>query len=194
MTRDAAILRIHDVRPGLLVIPAFDATGRLPRGRWVTDVNEVHQAFVDAPQFAGSSTRSEVWRKFQTALTAVRKRRTPIPAAFMSGSFISNVLDPGDIDAAVIVDVSEANPITLGVLTRLFDGFRDPFKLDLDLFMIQWSPDGSQDGQSPPYHWQRGKWDDFWQRYVPKPERPKQVRAHAMPVRGYLEVVIDGYR
>jgi len=66
--------------------------------------------------------------------------------------------------------------------------------LQVDAFLIQWHPTGTQLGGDPSYVGQRGTWDDFWQRKVAKPDRNPPQRAHAMPVRGYLEVIIDGYK
>lgn len=174
------------------MIPPFNAAGSLPRGRWVTDMDETHDALVLAEGFAGSVSRASFWAKFVRAIDSVRKRQTPVVAGFLSGSFATAKMDPGDIDVALIVDVSNAHPVTVGALNALFKRFRDEAKIDL--FMIPWHPDGSQNGAEPGYLEARGKWDDFWQRDVPKDQRSTRMREHAMPVRGYLEVVIDGYR
>lgn len=86
-------------------------------------------------------------------------------------------------------------------LSDLADIVNDPKAdgLNVDVFLVLWHPDGTEmggggrEGQMR-YAASRGKWDDFWQRKVDKADRATPQRSHSMPVRGYVEVVIDGYR
>ena len=124
----------------------------------------------------------------------VKRRGVPVPAAFVGGSFVTDELSPGDIDAALIIDVSAVTkPATWGIVQRLLANAKTR-GLQVDAFAIPWFPDGSEfGGASPAYQFERGKWDDFWQRKVAKADRVPPVREHAMPTRGYLEVILDGY-
>jgi hypothetical protein len=87
------------------------------------------------------------------------------------------------------------NPNTFADVAQIVD---DPKAdgLQVDAFLIPWHPNGTDlgGGDRRAYATERTRWDDFWQRKVAKPDRNPPQRSHSMPVRGYLEVVIDGYR
>jgi hypothetical protein len=177
------------------MVPEFNAEGLLPCGRFVATAGEVEAALVKADLLAASSTRSQVWADFLAVVDLIRDRRVKVPAAFVSGSFVTNRLDPEDVDASVIIDVSRVtNPKTIASVQSIVANTRT-LGLNVDAFLIHWFPDGTEHGRAPAYWEQRGHWDDFWQRYVPnKQDRDFPQRAHAMPKRGYLEVILDGYR
>lgn len=176
------------------VIPALSEDGWLPRGRFCASLAEVKERFVDDPAFVTSRTRAKVWQDFEAVLALIEQQRVKVPAVFLGGSFLTSTVDPGDIDVAFFVDVSRiSNPATLTGVTRTVRGAK-LVGLEVDGFLIQWSPDGSQKGAEPSYTDSRGFWDDFWQRFVPKADRQPPQRQHSMPRRGYLEVIVDGYR
>lgn len=175
------------------MIPEFAESGELPRGRFCTDPDEVEQVLVKADQFTGSGTRSQVWSDFLDVVALVKRKRVRVPAAFISGSFVSTKLDPSDVDTSIIVDVSRVtNPATYQAVLQIARQTKHN-QLRVDAFLIPWSPDGSQAGAHPDYPAHRGIWDGFWQRSVPKSDRSPMMRSHAMPKRGYLEVLLDGY-
>ncbi len=143
--------------------------------------------------FAASTTREAVWSNFLTVVALIGRKKVRVPAAFVGGSFVTSVIDPSDVDAAIVIDSSRiTNPTTLTAVRQIVHEPKSQ-GLQVDSFLILWSPDGSHGGQEASYLSERGKWDDFWQRSVAKKDRLPSQRSHAMPKRGYLEVVLDGY-
>lgn len=175
------------------LIPDFEQSGNLPRGRFCVTVQEVHDVLVKSPEFATSTTRDSVWDDFMLLVELIKRKRVRVPAAFIGGGFVTKAPNPGDIDAAIIVDTSRiASPATLTAVRQIVSNPKAQ-GLKVDAFLIQWHPDGTENGRDPSYLASRGKWDDFWQRDVEKADRIPPRRSHAMPVRGYLEVILDGY-
>lgn len=182
-----------------LPIPALTSDGDLPRGRFCTSLDDVEKRFVADAAYEGSITREKVWTDFNVVLDTVRRRRVRVPAVFLGGGFVTSELNPSDVDVALIIDVSKiSNPQTYADVAQVVD---DPKAggLRVDAFLIPWHPDGTELGGGGntgqiAYATERARWDDFWQRKVPKIDRHPPQRWHSMPVRGYLEVVIDGYR
>lgn len=124
----------------------------------------------------------------------IHDERVRVPAAFIGGGFSTTAMHPSDVDTSLIVDDSRiSNPRTYSKVAGLAAGTKTTLGLQLDAFVIPWHPDGTEPGGNPKYFPARGKWDDFWQRKVAKLDRDPPQRRHAMPVRGYLEVLIDGY-
>jgi hypothetical protein len=175
------------------LIPDFEQSGNLPRGRFCTTVQEVHDELVKGRGFAASTTRDSVWEDFTLLVDLIRRKRVRVPAAFIGGGFVTKSLNPDDIDAAILIDTSRiTNPSTLTAVRQIVSNPKAQ-GLKVDAFLIQWHPDGTENGRDPSYLASRGKWDDFWQRDVAKADRVPPQRSHAMPVRGYLEVILDGY-
>lgn len=175
------------------MIPAFEPSGNLPRGRFCTTPDEVSDILVKGVDFTASTTRSDVWDDFLLLVDLIRRKRVRVPAAFVGGGFVTNKLNPKDIDTSLIIDTSKiTNLNTLTAVQQIVANTKAQ-GLKVDAFLIQWSPDGTENGRDPSYLASRGKWDDFWQRDVEKSDRNPPQRKHAMPVRGYLEVVLDGY-
>jgi hypothetical protein len=178
---------------GSYLIPDFEESGNLPRGRFCATVQEVQDVLVKGPDFTNSTTRDSVWDDFTLLVDLIRRKRVKVPAAFIGGGFVTKAVDPGDIDAAILIDTSRiSNPATLTAVQQIVSNPKAK-GLRVDAFLINWHPDGSENGGDPSYLTNRGKWDDFWQRDVAKADRIPPQRSHAMPVRGYLEVILDGY-
>lgn len=125
----------------------------------------------------------------------------PVCALWVSGSLLTDKPEPGDADLLVVF--SEDDISTLGGVAakRLVTtvGLKELVArrgLDLDAFAMIWRarPGAAVAREDEQYLMYRGYWDDFWMRMrtVPKSEPP--TRACAMPRRGYVEVIIDGYR
>jgi hypothetical protein len=187
------MIRFRDITV-LAMIPPFTKEGLLPRGRFVATIDEVEESFVKADHFRGSATRQQVWDDFLALVELLRRKRARMPAAFLGGSFTSDVLDPSDVDTSVLIDQTRiSSPKTWDDLAKIARGAK-PAGLKLDAFLINWRPEGDQSPESLAYHRSRGMWDDWWQRHVPKPDRLPPLRHHAMPLRGYLEVIVDGYK
>lgn len=176
-------------------IPGLTSEGDLPRGRFCASVDDVHQRFVTDGVYAGSTTREQVWSDFMDLVDLIRRLRVRVPAAFLGGSFVTSKMDPSDVDAALIFDASRiTSPPTFAQVNKVVTEAKVVNGLQVDAFLIPWHPDGTLDGGRPDYLRERGKWDDFWQRKVAKADRYPPQRSHSMPVRGYVEVIIDGYR
>lgn len=174
-------------------IPDFEPSGDLPRGRFCVSMDTVSATLVKGSTFAGSSTRDEVWEHFEQVIQLIKRKRVNVPAVFLGGSFTTNAEDPSDVDVAILVDTSRiTNPQTLAAVQKIAKNTK-AVGLKVDAFIIPWHPDGSESGGNVDYARKRGFWDDFWQRKVAKADRIPALREHSMPVRGYLEVIVDGY-
>lgn len=174
--------------------PDFDAAGNLPRGRWFFNLADAEARFVTGPEFVGSCRRSMLWADLQTAIAAIHALKVRIPSLFMGGSFSTHKLDPDDIDVTFIVDNSVIrNPQTWGRLEGYVRGLGQA-GLGVEGFLLPWDAQGNERLISGDYLCRRGKWDDWWQRDVPKLQRNSPVRSHSLPKRGYVEVEVDGYR
>lgn len=68
---------------------------------------------------------------------------------------------------------------------------KQTFQLPVDSYVLEWTP---TPGPGVPvgargYLEQRGYWDDLWVRV-----KDTDDRLDSIPRRGYLEVIVDGYR
>lgn len=176
-------------------IPPLTDHGDLPRGRFCASLDDVEKRFVTDAAYDGSNTREQIWSDFNDLVELIKRIRVRVPAAFIGGSFVTDKLDPSDVDVAFLVDTSRiTNPNTYGQLQQRVADPKANNGLQVDSFLIPWHPDGSElGGNHPSYAIERSRWDDFWQRKVALADRIPHERSHAMPVRGYVEVIIDGY-
>jgi hypothetical protein len=170
--------------------------------------DEVLSRFVDHPDFAASTTRASIWDSWSIAQALLRSA-VRVPVAWLSGGFVSSKVDPEDVDATFFVSLESYN--MAGVAERkVIESFTHrvagptPGKTvsahgiaQVDSFAILWAPfqvarPGSPalDGQ---YVAMRGYWDDWWSRRRSGAKTDPFVRADALPRRGYLEVVLDGF-
>lgn len=166
----------------------------LPLGRYPTTLAEVHARYVDHPDFAGSTTRADRWQRF-LALTDLLRSFTTVCVAWLGGSFTTAKPDPDDLDVVYVLDRRAAeglsNPLQHAVLARVA---RRGVPL-LDTFVILWVPhhDGPASDTVKEYRERRGYWDDWWQRNRHAPAWQPPVPPDAIPERGYLEVMLDGF-
>jgi hypothetical protein len=181
------------------LIPALDATtGALPVGRYPVSLAEIHDEFV-----AGKApAREKVFNDWQKA-TALLRQHVPLLAAWVGGSFVTSKAEPDDIDCVYWVDYMELSSARLRPASaRMVEVFanhelRKLVGLQVDTFVIAWycCPDTSQ---AMPHTWDywsmRGHWDDFWSRMRSGPKGAPVVRDDALPRRGYLEVIFDGFK
>ena len=177
------------------MIPDLTPEGFLPRGRFLTDRDEVDAYFVKAIEFKDSTTRAAVWADFHALIDLVGRLKVRIPAVFLAGSFTTNMANPSDTDSSILVDSGRiSSGKTWDNLAKISRTSKTDLKLKADTFFIPWFPEGDHTCIPPNYLLERGRWDDFWQRHVTKADRLPPQRHHAMPVRGYLEVIIDDYK
>lgn len=188
------------------MIPAFDAdTMHLPPGRHACTLTDIEASLVDSPQFAGSTTRRELFSGLVQYLTEweliwedLASAEPFLRCVWIGGSFASAEPHPNDIDVSPLVDA------------RLMDTYRGRpgygrikkllkhrpsimAKYRIDVFPILWHPvvhilnEDTWDNDHRAYVTDRGRFDDFWQRCrhngsdVPSEES-------CVSRRGYLEV------
>lgn len=185
------------------MIPAI-AAGHdvLDLGRYPSTLAEMEDRFVTDPNFASSSTRTGIWQEF-IAATELLRRNVPVAAVWIGGSFTTTKLDPSDIDCTYMVDAQHARSIQAdaaraGVLAQFSTpNSLQPLGYRVDHYVCIW-----QDVPNPAivprtsvewdYYRVRGHWDDWWQRRRISPVGIYS-RDDALPRRGYLEVILDGF-
>lgn len=178
-----------------MALPALDVD-YLPHGRWACTIADVKSSFVDgkAPE------RAAIWTDWLTALGVLKQLVGDVPAAWLSGSFLTSKAVPGDIDSLFIIDAAEyaaaqarLAPDHLPILRALAggNGARNVLGLNVDSYILEWDPTPTPEPISQGgYYANRGYWDDLWVRV----KDPNDSRLESIPRRGYLEVIIDGYK
>jgi hypothetical protein len=169
--------------------------GRLPLGRWPSDPDEVERTFASDPS---NIRRRETWDHWLQLTAALRSVVRAVPAAWLSGSFLTDKVDPNDLDCVYLVESSDvaaaqsSDPQTAAFLqTVATGGVRSVFGLLIDSYILVWTPTAGVNphGSAARYLSGRGYWDDLWSR-----ERSTDSRESSIPRRGYLEVILDGYQ
>jgi len=163
---------------------------------------ELEALFVDGIPFAGSTTRSDIFRDFLSAV-AIFNAYSPgiIESVWVGGSFVSGKRDPDDIDCLFILneqlfDALPSNTKRNKIRDLGKKNFvRDHLGLAVEAFVLirkvvgnPWEKGGvTRDAAG--YTEIRGAWDDWWLRTntSPDPSNPPTA-ADAGPIRGYLEV------
>lgn len=169
--------------------------GTLPLGRWPATVGEA-AAFANLPD---AVMRSAMWAEWLTLLEAVQDAVGEVAVCWLSGSFFTDKATPGDIDCVFLIrrelliaaraDADKAKFLQVVAENRV----KPEFNLRIDSFLVEWWPRPGvirgSDVRRRGYLEDRGYWDDLWSR-----SRDADLKADAVPRRGYLEVTIDGYR
>jgi hypothetical protein len=99
-----------------MTIPKFDITGNLPLADHFgaaglnslihPTLAEVKERFV--AQVTGSLTRAKIWEGWMRHRSEIEKIGLSY-ATLVDGSFITDKVDPGDVDVCVLVDATEYN-------------------------------------------------------------------------------------
>lgn len=182
-----------------MIPPLVAGTGWLPVGRFPCEIDEVKAAFVDP--FPASTRRPMVWRHWAQA-TEVLRAHVAVRYAWLGGSFVTDVVEPDDIDAVYWVedtDISNAaaDPASAHVLTVFqTPGALKAAGLQVDAFLIPWrsNPEGFARGPLDLHYTRnRGYWDDLWVRQRSGSKAAPKVRLDSIPRCGYLEVNLDGF-
>lgn len=193
-------------------VPPLGPDGHLPLGRHSASMGEVQAAFVDAPAFKNSATRSACWEGLQTYLELWGRLETKIEASlngqrlikclWLAGSFISGKPDPNNVDLTLFVEaevLDRAAQMRLGVSKplahlaasrqRILDLFRvSPIIIKYRYFRSPF-PGGFEPEHSE-YQQARGGFDDWWCR-LRQPGEDKQAPTVETGGwrRGYVEVM-----
>lgn len=170
--------------------------GHLPMGRWVCTLGEAEASYVPADP---ANRRRELWDQWMSLTAALRSVVGELPACWLSGSFFSDKPVPGDIDCLYVIDTDRlADVVASGDGGRIAflqavttNQVKSIFGLHVDSFVLEWMP---TPGPTPAvgterYLSSRGYWDDLWVRV-----KDSNHRLDSVPRRGYLEVIVDGYR
>jgi hypothetical protein len=183
------------------MLPDPDSTsGALPVGRFPAELHEVRSAYVDAPAFAASISRQEIWSHFESA-TAELRRIVPVAYVWIAGSFLTTKLDPDDIDVIYWCEDRHIDAVSDAPDKQILELFaknqvRAQTGLRVDTRYGRWHvhPDADRvaTAQHMSYSQMRGYWDDFWLRSRSGSKTDPHVREDALPRRGYLEVTLDG--
>lgn len=147
--------------------------------------------------------REKVWNDWQKA-TGLLQQHVPVLAAWLSGSFLTSKAQPDDIDCVYWIDYMELKTAQLrpqsAQMIEVFSKkgqLRSLVGLQVDTFVVAWNccPDISSAMPDTTEYWTaRGHWDDFWSRMRSGPKGAPAVRMDALPRRGYLEVIFDGFK
>lgn len=187
------------------MIPAIQAgSDALDVGRHPATIAEIEARFVTHPDFAGSTTRADIWQEWLVA-TSYLRAQVPVIAAWIGGSFTTTKLNPGDIDCTYLIDHQEAalatsDPARAGVLAQFSvpNTIRSALGWRVDHYVCVWRdvPNPGVVPRTAPeweYYRIRGHWDDWWQRRRMSAAGAVFTRDDTLPRRGYLEVMLDGY-
>ncbi|QXC60549.1 hypothetical protein KSP35_19845 [Aquihabitans sp. G128] len=181
-------------------VPALTVPdGLLPLGRYACTRAEMRAAFVDAAWAQASTTRSDVWNDFETATEQLIRATSPslIQCMWVGGSFVTDKLNPDDVDVIYLLKASQHSAIGSSKRRRIQEMvgrnvLRAKTGLRVDLFTIvaESVVDPSKMTASDRSYYQaRGHWDDYWQRLrLGADKQAPPTLAEAQPRRGYLEV------
>lgn len=181
----------------------------LTSGRPSITMAEAELLLVNDSQFAGSTTRGEIWTKLLeylglfVALEVKFKNElrgdSLLSHMWLGGSFVSDKTDPRNLDLTLFVDVVARNKIKglpgAGTLTKLISMSRDSAlrkylvsPIFVNYHKVPHLFDRSQfTTDEAEYFLERGRWDDWWQR-VRTGSDPAPTFESCSPRRGYLEV------
>jgi hypothetical protein len=188
------------------LIPALGLNGYLAAGRHPASLPEVEADFVNGARFANSVTRRELWEKFLSYLQAWQLAEEDLGAevllgVWLAGSFVSDTLDPSDIDVSPIYDdlvlTGAAGQTGVGAVKRLFK-HRSAVVRDFSVepFAVPWRPIPSTlfpetlGSAEQSVLSVRGGVDSWWGRVRPVGARVAPLAPTTLADRGYLEVML----
>lgn len=119
----------------------------------------------------------------------------PICAVWLSGSYLTAKETPGDLDATLVVPATELGNLQgadkLLVTPQGLQLLARKINVRVDAYVLPWQCIPQPDPNDPDhgrYLFTRGYWDDWWMRL-----RSTTPTEGALPRRGYVEVIVDGY-
>lgn len=169
-----------------------------PPGRSRLTFDEFESQYGPGTIYCGNERRQEIWQHFIKA-TDMLRTTLPIAAVWIGGSFVTNKPEPSDVDAVYILNQNKYSTVDDFGKRRAAgfaeDGWLFSRGIRVDSHVLHWLPHGELSMDDPtqePYLKSRGYWDDFLQRYAVDKLAPL-TEDSAIPKRGYLEVILDGY-
>jgi hypothetical protein len=186
------------------LIPAL-VDGHLPIGTYLCTLEELEATFVDASEFAISSSRRTVfdglvdyladWETVESSLSV-----TVLKRLWIGGSFSSAAIEVGDVDVSPVLDSAALDSLRgrqgVGRLKALYEHrARVKTTYHVEPFVVLWKPFTTLklrnlDAEEYEYVATRGMMDDFWQRTSSLSVKQAMLAEDADPVRGYLEVTL----
>ena len=148
---------------------------------------------------APDDVRRAIWKQWLSLTRALRDVVGEIPACWLSGSFFTDKPVPGDIDCLYVIDTDRLAAVAasgrldhirfVALATR--GHVKAAFGIPVDSYMLEWvhTPGPDVPVRARSYLEMRGYWDDLWVRV-----KDSDHRLDSIPRRGYLEVIIDGYK
>lgn len=179
--------------------------GHLPVGTYLCTLEEVEATFVDAAEFAASTSRRAVfdglvdyladWQAVESDLQVKVLKRL-----WVGGSFTSGAVEVGDVDISPFLDSDVLGSLRgrpgAGQLKALYQ-HRDKIKSTyrVEPFVVLWKPFTTLklrnlEAEEYEYVATRGMMDDFWQRTTDLSVKQAMLAKDAEPARGYLEVTL----
>ena len=133
--------------------------------------------------------------------TAIR-RIVPVCAVWLSGSYLTSKANPNDIDVLLVVRAEDLEALDPGVRPLFTDtglhAVATKLNVRVDAYLLGWrqliSPDPGHNPDHSFYYVMRGYWDDWWMRLRNQAGAGQPIDLEALPRRGYVEVILDGYR
>jgi hypothetical protein len=202
-------------RTGGLLLPQLDpSSGFLPIGRHTATFGEVEGDFVASPRFAQSSTRASLWANLRTYLATwnsvwdeLSAQRPDLAidrwlhALWLGGSFISDRVDPRNIDLTLFTDgdaVAGCKGVPgAGKIVKLSnrDSALKHFQISPIVVQHEQIVSPFQPSQLTPrqreYLMLRGGFDEWWLRARPQgAPRGAPTLETVQPARGYVEVLL----
>ncbi|SKF67773.1 Uncharacterised protein [Mycobacteroides abscessus subsp. bolletii] len=147
-----------------------------------------------AEHWAFNDRRSELLEELQTFIKALRSV-VPVCAVWLSGSYFTSKELPSDIDATIVISDHLVDALSgskrLLVTPQGIRRLAAHLDVRVDAYLLSWRCIPEPDAGNPihsQYYFQRGYWDDWWMRL-----RSSVPDEGALPQRGYVEVILDGY-
>jgi hypothetical protein len=187
-----------------MTIPALTPLGFLPEGRHVCTLEDLESQFATNVLFSASVGRVRILGDLLSALALLRNFDAQlVERIWIGGSYATTKVEPSDIDVTFILNASSYASLSgskkdkIAKLCRKggFEGVGlkvDGFFFARERIANPW--DGPGVGRhAQGYASIRGAWDDWWTRNRSAGTKEDEPMVEdADPVRGYLEVILNG--
>lgn len=122
----------------------------------------------------------------------------PVCAVWIGGSYLTDKGNPGDLDMSVVLNTEDIHTDVQRQLATVpgLQQLARALGVRVDAYLLNWHPRVSnRTGEDDRAELTgRGYWDDWWMRERQVPKTEAATRECALPRRGYVEVIVNGYR
>jgi hypothetical protein len=136
------------------------ADGLLPTGLSKVTVEQVHEHFV--VPFTTSTSRQRLYDQWLMHRQAIEVL-VPIERQWLNGSYVTNVINPGDIDVVTFIDGEALNGLDApqqAILADLTDGHSTRDRWGIDSFLVPTYAEGHPDRLAA--RKAEGSWRRIW--------------------------------